>query len=430
MRKIAMPALLAGTNFCAPNGLFARPKADVSDPKAMIGQIQNMFEEFKSKNDEHIDAKFKDVVRTEEVERINNALSELQTGIDDLARRSEAQAARASEAERIADADYTGVFNTFIRKGEDGNSEVKAALGQRVQAAATKGVAADGGFLVPVEWDRTIQDKLVELSPWRSLCTVQTVAGGGFKKLYNLHGATSGWVGETAARPETGTSTLGEFTFSWGELYANPAASQQLIEDAEIDVEAWLSDEVALEFAKQEGTAFTSGNGTNRPQGILNYVTGGSAAGTHPLGNIALVNSGNAALLNGPDTLIKTIYDLPTIYQQNASFAMNRATLKDVRLMKDGQNNYIWQPSYQQGQPSTIAGFGVTEMQDMPNIAANAIPILFGDFKRAYLILDRIGTQVLRDPYTNKPYVMFYTRKRVGGGLNNPEVMRGVKIAV
>lgn len=184
-----------------------------------------------------------------------------------------------------------------------------------------------------------------------------------------------------------------------------------------------------VEFAKKEGAAFVSGTGSNQPYGILTYVTGAANAARHPYGAIALVNSGAATALTG-DGIVNLVYALPSAFAANAKFFGSRPTMATVRLLKDGQGNYLWQPSYTAGQPSTLVGYPVVEVPDMPAIAANAVPLLFGDMAETYLVVDRIGISVLRDPYSNKPYVHFYTVKRVGGGVKNPEAMRGQKIAV
>ena len=213
-------------------------------------------------------------------------------------------------------------------------------------------------------------------------------------------------------------------------MYANPSATQGMLDDGEIDVEAWLAGEVRTEFGRAEGAAFISGIGTNRPTGIMTYVTGAANAAAHPLGDIKLVNSGVADGIGDGDSIIKLIDTLPSAFTGNARFGMTRTTRGIVRLLKDGNGNYLWQPSFQVGVPSTLAGYPISELPNMPAIAANSIPILFGDFRETYLIIDRTGTRVLRDPYTNKPYVHFYTTKRVGGGLKNPEPMKGLKIAL
>ena len=262
----------------------------------------------------------------------------------------------------------------------------------------------------------------------RQIAQVQTISGAGFKKLFNLRGTGSGWVGETAGRPETTTPEFGPLTFTPGELYANPAATQQMLDDAEINLEQWLANEVETEFAYQEGVAFVSGNGTNKPYGFLTYVTGAANAAVHPLGAIQLKTAASATAVT-TDELIDLVYMLPQVMQQNARFVLNRNALGTARKLKDGDGNYIWQPSFQLGQPSQLLGYPVTEMAAMPNIAANAVPIAFGDFRRGYLVVDRTGVRVLRDPYTNKPYVMFYTTKRVGGGLQDPQAIKALKMA-
>ncbi|HEY0328801.1 MAG TPA: phage major capsid protein [Rhodopseudomonas sp.] len=236
-----------------------------------------------------------------------------------------------------------------------------------------------------------------------------------------------GWVGETAARPATSTPGLGSLDFTPGELYANPAISQQLLDDAAIDLEQWLAGEVEGEFAKQEGIAFLSGNGTNKPYGILTFVTGAANAARHPWGAIATVNSGAAAALTG-DGFIDLMYSLPGEFAANAKLYINRLSLGAARKLKDGQGNYLWQPTYVAGQPATLAGAPIVELPDMPTVAAGNVVALYGDMEATYLIVDRIGISVLRDPFTDKPYVHFYTVKRVGGGVYNPEPMRALVV--
>ena len=257
---------------------------------------------------------------------------------------------------------------------------------------------------------------------------MQSISTNAFSKLFNQKGVTSGWVGETAARPETATPTFGTLTYTTGEIYANPSATQQMLDDAEINIESWLANEVQQEFAYQEGIAFLTGNGTNKPNGLLTYITGGANAAVHPYGAITTVNSGAAAALT-TDGFLDLIYALPGEFTGNARFIMNRATQALARKLKDGQGNYIWQPSYVAGQPSTIAGFPVTEVAGMPDVAAAAKAVLFGDFKRGYLVIDRVGVRIIRDNLTNKPFVHYYTTKRVGGGLLDPQVLKALNIS-
>lgn len=415
MRKLMMPALLAGTMANAPRGVFAAPRADAENPKVLFASLNAAFEEFKTTHAESIAAK--DVVTTEKLDRINTALSDLEAAMALQARKLEAAATIGTGGRIIPDTEYSQNFTAYARGG-----------GEAIQASLKKTPDSDGGYLAPIEWDRTITDKLKIVSPGRSVFGIQTVTGQGFRKVFNLRGQASGWVGETAARPESGTSAFGVMTYNFGELYANPAITQQMLDDAEVDVETWLAGEVDTEFGFQESVAFISGSGVDRPTGLLTYVTGGANAAVHPFGSVKLTASANAALLNDAQTIINLIYGLPTELGQNASFIANRNTIKVIRSFKDGQGNYLWQPNFQSGEPATIAGYKSMEYAAMPDIAANSVPVLFGDFSRGYGIFDRKGTTVLRDPFTNKPFVHFYTTKRVGGGLLNPEFIKGVKI--
>ncbi|MFE1574316.1 phage major capsid protein, partial [Comamonas odontotermitis] len=347
-------------------------------------------------------------------DKINANIDRLQKEVED-AHTKIASAQMGTGTKALRDKEYTDSFNAHMRKGD-------------VQAALNKGTAEEGGYLTPVEWDGTITDKLREESPMRQLAQVQVTSKAGWKKLFNMGGTGSGWVGETDARPETATPVLAELGFGHGEIYANPAATQQILDDAEINIEAWLASEVQAEFAEQEGVAFISGDGVKKPAGILTYVTGGSNAAKHPFGAIKEINSGAAADI-GSDAVLDLIYGLPKKFRQNAQFLTNNLTIAKLRKLKDGQGNYLWQPSAQAGQPATLHGYGLAEDENMPDVAANSLPILFGDFKRGYLIIDRMGIRVLRDPYTKKPYVLFYTTKRVGGGVQNPECLRALKVA-
>lgn len=390
----------------------------MTDVNKTIEALGQAFEEFKATHTAELKA-LKDGAATGDLkaklEKIEAALDTHQKEIEDAHTKLAASQLGAPGA-GLRDKEYSAAFQAHMKRGE-------------VQAALNKGTDADGGYLAPIEWDRTITDKLTLVSPIRQLATVQTISTSGFKKVFNLGGTSSGWVGETAARPGTNNPTFGALDFIPGEIYANPSTTQQILDDAEINLESWLAAEVQTEFSKQEGTAFVSGDGVNKPFGMLTYVTGAANAAKHPFGAIALVNSGDAALIKS-DSIMDLIYSLPSAFTGNARFTMNRKTQGAVRKLKDGQGNYLWQPSYVAGQPATLAGFPVTEVPDMPDVAANAKPVMFGDFKQGYLIVDRIGVRVLRDNLTNKPYVSFYTTKRVGGGVQNPECLRALNIAI
>lgn len=386
------------------------------DAKQLHSELMSAVEAFKaehSKQIEEIKKGMNDPLQAEKVERINAHIEGLQAALDEVNLKL-ASVEMGGGKDGPKDREYTDAFMAHMKKGE-------------IQAALNKGADTEGGYLTPTEWDRTITDKLVLVSPMRQIAQVQTTSRNAFTKLFNMGGTASGWVGEAAARPETATGEFKPLTFDTGEIYANPGATQQILDDAEINLEQWLAGEVQTEFARQEGLAFVSGDGSNKPFGILTYVAGNANAAKHPFGAIAAVNSGAAAGITA-DSILDVIYDLPSAFTGNARFIMNRKTMGVVRKLKDGQDNYLWQPSYVAGQPATLAGFPVTEMPDMPDVAADSIPLMFGDFQQGYLIVDRIGVRVLRDPYTKKPYVLFYTTKRVGGGVVNPEPLRALKV--
>jgi HK97 family phage major capsid protein len=237
-------------------------RADASDPNKILAGLQKAFEDFKAENENKLKAKA-DVVLDEKVERINKAVGDMQAALDDANARVAAMAVNgAGERKRVIDPEYTEGFKSFMRRGD-------------VNAALTKAAPADGGFTAPTEWDRTITDKLVIVSPMRQICAVQTIGVNAFSKLFNNKCTVSGWVGETAARTETATPTFGSLTYTTGEIYANPSASQQMLDDSLVDLEAWLAGEVEQEFALQEGLAFVNGTGANgRPNGILTYEIG------------------------------------------------------------------------------------------------------------------------------------------------------------
>lgn len=383
--------------------------------KALVESLNKAFSDFKAEHTKQLEEVKKgnqDALQALKVERINDEIGQLQASVDEL--NLKLAAGQMGSGQKLADPEYTEAFQAHFRKGV-------------VQASMNKGAADEGGYLAPTEWDRTITDRLLQVSPIRSMAAHIRISGDGFTKYFNNRGTTSGWVGEAAARPETNTPTLGALTYKTGEIYANPAATQQMLDDSEINLESWLAGEVETEFSYQEGIAFLTGDGANKPNGLLTYVTGGTNATKHPWGAIATVNSGAAAEITG-DGLLDLIYALPSEYTQNATLCANRSSLGKLRKLKDGQGNYLWQPSFQAGQPATLSGQAVRELAGLPDIVAGSTPIVFGDFRRGYLVVDRAGIRVLRDPYTNKPFVHFYTTKRVGGGLLNPDVFKVLKI--
>lgn len=415
--------------FAAPRAILgAQVRAEVSgDVKALFATLNASFDEFKATNERQI-AELKagqaDVVTADKLEKINATLSELEKALDEAAVKAAASALNGPNQRVVPDANYSGLFGNFMRDGRREDEEkLKAEQKVGVRAAMTEGSSADGGLTAPIEWDRTVAGRLKLISPLRAEATVQTISKAGFIKLFTDRAVGSGWVGETASRPATSTPQFTSLAFTPGEIYANAAASQDLLDDSEVDIENWLTGEIEIEFARQEGISFVNGDGTNKPFGVLAYITGGAQAARHPWGDIKTVKTGAAAAFT-TDGVVDLVYALPAMYTPNAKFFLNRTTIGNIRKLKDGQGNYIWQPTYVAGQPSTLMGYPVIDIPDMPALAAGATPLLFGDMKETYLVVDRIGFRVLRDPYTNKPYISFYCTKRVGGGVKNPDSMK------
>lgn len=415
--RLAIAAIAALTLTTAPRALCGTVRADAS---AAIATLSAAFTEFKSVNDDKLKAKVDDAVLTEKIVRLDAAIGTMQTAVETQAKDVAALKLNSAGENVIgdlkSDPEYVGSFKAHMRRGE-------------LQAALNKGADAEGGYLAPIEWDRTITGKLIEASPVRANSSVISISTAGFTKVYTDRAVSSGWVGEAAVRNETGTPGFSSLAFVPGELYAEPRATQQMLDDAAIDLEAWLAGEVQSEFSRQENIAFLNGDGVNKPHGLLTYVTGAANAARHPFGAIKVKNSGAAATLTDSDKLLDLIYDLPAEHRANAKFYMNRLTQGLARKLKDGDGNYLWQPSFQAGQPATLAGYDVVELPDLADVAAGAVPILFGDMAATYLVVDRIGVRMLRDNLTAKPYVKFYVTRRVGGGVQNPEAMRALKIA-
>ena len=315
----------------------------------------------------------------------------------------------------------SAAFEGFLRSGS-GALEMKAVSGAS---------DATGGYAVPLEIDAAIDATLKSVSPIRAIAKVVKVGSAGYRKLVASGGVESGWAAETAARAETDTPVFNEVAPPMGELYANPAASQAMLDDAAFDVEAWLADEIAREFAAAEGAAFVNGNGTSKPRGFLTGTVSSAGDATRPFGQLQYLATGAAGAFaaNPEEKLIDLVQALRAPYRQGASWVMNSATLARIRKLKTSDGAFLWQPSLAAGQPATLLGYPVVEAEDMPDIAANSLSIAFGNFQAGYLIAERSETQILRDPYSNKPFVHFYAVKRVGGMVSNSEAIKLLKFA-
>jgi HK97 family phage major capsid protein len=363
----------------------------------------------------------------EALEREDEELASLKGEMAQLKARVDAQAVAAARP-ALSGAKGSGeaasaFVEKYLRKGLEAGVELKAVTGVSDSA---------GGYAVPEEIDAAIDRLLTSISPIRAIANVVKVGTAGYRKLVTKGGTPAGWVSETAARPETGTPDFVEIAPPFGELYANPAASQAMLDDAAFDVEAWLASEIATEFARAEGQAFVTGSGVNRPKGFLAGPTAIQVDSIRPFGTLQVIHSGVAGGFpaNDPqDRLIDLVQSLRTPYRQGAVFVMNSATASRIRKFKTADGAFVWQPGLTAGRPDSLLGYPVVEAEDMPDVAADSLSIAFGNFRAGYLIAERTETQILRDPFTNKPFVHFYATKRIGGQVSNSEAIKLLKFA-
>lgn len=401
------------------------------ETKATGNEVANAFEDFmrafesyKQTNDERLAQVEQqigaDAVTTEKMDRISRSMDEQKRKLDQLMVKG-TRPILGDKPSILSDNEHKTAFNNYIRRGDE------MGLRQVEQKAMSQSSDPDGGYLVPDELDQQIGQRLTNLSPIRGISSVRQVTSSVLKKPFSQNGMAVGWVGETDARPQTTNAQLVELQFPTMELYAMPAATSSLLEDSAIDIDTWIMSEIEAAFAEQEGAAFINGDGVNKPSGFL---TAPQIDDTNwSWGNIGYVATGtDAGFGDDPsDRLIDTIYSLKSGYRQNAKFVMNRKTQGTIRQFKDGDGNYMWQPPAAPGQQAMLHGFPVVEAEDMPDIASDTMSVAFGDFERGYLVVDRRGVSVLRDPYSAKPYVLFYTTKRVGGGVQNYEALKLIK---
>jgi HK97 family phage major capsid protein len=369
-----------------------------------------------------LDASFDIVARQDQAEAAIAALrgdvEEVKSRLDKVARAASRPAMSGATAQSDAP-EVKSFVDGYLRRGRE--TELKSITGTP---------PADGGFAVPRQIDSAIVSRLAKMSPIRSVAQVVQTGTSGYRKLVATSGFASGWVSEAAPRPETATPQFAEIAPPSGDLYANPAASQGMLDDAAFDLESWLAAEIATEFARAEGAAFVSGTGINQPEGFLTGAKATTDDTVRPFGTLQYIGSGNATGLGTAlDTrLIDLIHALRPGHRQGAVFMMNSKTLASVRKLKTSDGAFLWQPGLVEGQPNRLLGYPVIEAEDMPDVAAGTFPIAFGNFRNGYLIAERSATRVLRDPFTNKPFVHFYATKRIGAKVLDSNAIKLLRI--
>lgn len=308
----------------------------------------------------------------------------------------------------------------------------KEALDADEVKALSVGVDADGGFLVTPDTTGRMVKRVYETSDIRRIANVQVISTDKLEGTEDLGEAGAGWVGETQTRTETDTPQLGEWEIPVHEMFAEPHATQRLLDDASVDMEAWLGEKVGDRFGRLENAAFVTGNGVRRPRGFASYPVAADDGSGVAWGTIGVVNSGaNGAFAasNPADRVHDLVGTLKSAYLQGATFVTRRTVITAIRKFKDGQGQYLWQPSLVMGEPEQLVGYPIVRAEDLPALAANSLSLWFGNFAQGYQIVDRQGTRVLRDPFTRKPFVKFYTTRRTGGAVVNFEAIKAMRFA-
>lgn len=413
--------------------VFAESKPPADDPGRIFADLRHAFEAFKAEHEQalaDIRKGQEDVVRTEKVDRINAEVTSLQSALDQVNQTiALLQVGTGGSVADPAVAEHAQTFESWFRRGA---ADAEASLRDlQVRAAMTTDSDPDGGYLVPEQMATMIDRVMATTSVMRQIATVMPIGTDTYTKLVSQGVSAAGWVGERDARPETGTPTLRRLVFEAMELYANPAISQRALDDSRTDIARLLADEVYIDFGEQEGAAFITGDGVAKPRGITGYDK--VANSSYAWGSLGYTVTGVAAALsdsshNGADAMIDLYHSLRARYRNGAVWVMDDATVGSVRQFKDTNGAYLYAPPSASGELPTYLGKPVYTDENMPAVQAGAFPVAFGNFARGYLIVDRFGTRVLRDPFTNKPNVHFYTTKRVGGGVANFEAIKLLKV--
>lgn len=416
--------------------------------KEILDGLQKDFVAFKDANDtriKEIEAKgVADPITVEKVQKIEkslDSLAEMRSQIEQLEilakrPRIDGKGDEFTKEQR----EHKDAFEAFMRNPKSSEANTKLALAQKAVATTTD---AAGGYAVPEIIARQITEKLQDISPMRQLVRVVSIGSSDYKELVDVNGEGYTWVGEGTSRSETDTSTLAQVTPTMGTIYAYVKASEESLDDIFFDVSSWLVNKSVRAFARGEGAAFVSGNGTNKPTGFLNGTpvsTGDEDSPARTFGVLQYIPSGTAGgfgslSLTSPvkypgDCLIDTVHSLKSGYTAGAKWTMNRSTMGTIRKFKDGNGEYLFQMSNNDGEMGVLLGYPIVEMPDMPDIGSNTFPVAFGNFEEGYLAVDRVGLRISVDDNITAPgFKKWYLRKRVGGKLKNDDAIKLVKMA-
>ena len=358
---------------------------------------------------------------------VKNSFQQQEERLTMLDRKTMTYARPALSAMAEVDVPHKKAFGAYLRSGDDDGLRGLVLEGKAMSTA----VAADGGYLVDPQTADTIRSMLVSTSSLRSVANVVQIDATSFDVLIDRSEVGSGWATETASTTETATPTIERISIKLHELSAMPKASQRLLDDSAFDVEGWLAGKIASRFIRAEASAFVNGTGVDQPKGILLPTKVANASWVWgQLGYIPTGAAADFATTNASDCIVNLVYALVSDYRANGTFVMNSKTAGAVRKMKDADGRFMWGDSLQAGEPARLMGYPVLIAEDMPDVAANAYPIAFGDFASGYTIAERPDLRILRDPFSAKPNVLFYASKRVGGDIADYAAIKLLKVAV
>jgi HK97 family phage major capsid protein len=396
--------------------------------KALMEKIQSEWAGFKSENDRRLKEVEKvgraDPLTEEKITKHSLAIGELEKEIKDLTLKTQRPGAGSQvDEQKEASAAHRKAFGFFVRKGKEEGLE-------ELQQKAMSLTAGEGGYTIPQDLDTIIGQQERAMSPMLQEIGILQVGTETYEEPVSDGMAVSAWAAETGARAASTAPTFVKFTPSYGEAWANPQVTQRMLDDAKFDVETFLANDIGQSFGIAIDTAVISGTGTNQPKGVTAYTLAATSDATRAYGTIERVHSGGAGTFTA-DNLISLAYTLRPAYRLNAKWAAAPLTLATIRKFKDvTSGQYLWAPGIGPGQPGTLLGYPVIEDENVPAVAASAYSVLFADWKRAYRLVEVHGTQMLRDPYSAKPYVHFYCTKRVGGGVRDTRAIKALYLAV
>jgi HK97 family phage major capsid protein len=322
--------------------------------------------------------------------------------------------------------DYKAAQLHYLRTGKDDLSpdEIKT-----LQIS----VDPDGGYLVTPDTSGRMVKKIFETSPIRQIASVANTSKDKVEGIEDTDEAGAGYAGERAPSGNTDTPQVGKWEIPIANIDTEPKATANMLDDADFDIEAWLGGKVGDKFGRFESAEHCTGvGGANKIRGFTTYdvaLDSGSGVAWGSLGYIKTGVNGDFAAEDPADKLFDLIGLLKNGYLLNARFVTRREVITKMRKFKDDNDNYMWQPSLVLGNPESFAGYPITRAEDMPALSSNGNSLAFGDFREGYQIFDRQGIRVLRDPFTAKPYIKFYTTKRSGGGVLNYEAIKILQFA-